>query len=147
MTLIEVSSVAFEFIVALTTSGGTHGAPTAARSVVDPVAGLEDDRCSRRVEADTDRIASGGDFVHLLPQQPTQQNDALVAGGQPLLGVQRDRPLANLRLQVARKIAALFRRHVLPGSAVGRSAHSLGQKDTVPSNPACGKNAVVRIVD
>src|SRR5207237_1089040 len=70
------------------------------------------------IEYRTGGIAALGDNADLLLGEAAQERDALVAGGEVLLRVQRDRPLAGLRLVVAGKALVLLGRELGPRSSV-----------------------------
>src|SRR4029077_9557869 len=68
--------------------------------VNDEVAGFENDRRRRCIEADAERILAAAHGIDLAVQQATQQQDALVAGGEMLVGMEGDGALSDLRLPV-----------------------------------------------
>src|SRR4029077_17944292 len=69
-------------------------------------------------------VASLGDQFHLLAQELAQQGDASVAFHEMLLGMERDRALTGLVLEVAGKPLVFFRRELLPQLAALARAHA-----------------------
>jgi len=67
-----------------------------------------------RVEGDADGIAPALHEFDLLAHERAQAADTGVARGEMLLGMKRDRPLADLRFPVTGVRLMLFRRHFGP---------------------------------
>ena len=65
------------------------------------------DRYGRGIEVYPSRILALGHDVGLLEQQPAQHDDALIGRGEMLFGMERDRPLADLRLVIVGELLML----------------------------------------
>src|SRR6185436_9542256 len=98
--------------------------PTPVKISLQVVAGLEIDHCLALVEHDADGVAPGSHGVELTLEEAAQHDDARVCGGEMLLIVQRDRPLAHHRLVVAGEAAVLLLAQLLPELAVEAGAHA-----------------------
>src|SRR6185437_4526330 len=64
------------------------------------IARLAFDRRRARIEGDAGRIAALRDDLGLFQEKAAQHDDALIGGREMLVGMQRDRALAGLRLVI-----------------------------------------------
>src|SRR6202171_800943 len=91
--------------------------------VAREISGLEFHRWRVLVERDPDGIAPGGHGVELISQHPPDHQDTAIALAEMLLGMQRYRSLADLRLVIAWELLMFLFGHVPPELAVELRAH------------------------
>jgi len=91
--------------------------------LADIIPGFEFDRRRVLVERDPDRIVAFAQGIQLVAQDPPDHQDAPVALAEMLLGMQRDRALADLGLVISRELLVFLLGHVPPELAIEFRAH------------------------